>query len=303
MKKFLVAVILLVTTIFVVDKIAYHTLNFLTSKSNIRFSRAIRNVRNDIVVLGDSRGVNSINEAFWNDNYSTSLINMSFNGMQPTVLNSFVNDLADAENTKDAIFFVELTTFLPWQIVSDSTSSKCLNKLSFSKQREVDDFYLPFRNLYPSVDTVYSNRNYGFNDYLKLLNFNTQSTYRILLYLLKNDKEYINSRTIDLSIINYYKQVCCVQVSIEDKAFEELLSIAKNKALDLRFFIAPFHQSFRRKLTNYDSAIKYMSDKYKIHPIDLNEVHLLEVDFADGYHTNVTGSKKLTEFMHSSLDK
>lgn len=274
MRKFLYRLFVFLIAIFVAQYIIYAaTKKILDKKSQFRITRYFRSPKHKYFVLGNSRGVNSINEKYANEKLKLDIINLCFNG-EPykNVLNMV--DVVNNSNV-NSVIFLEIT---------------CLNDNYFDTSYS---YYISNSKLIKKqyAGTLYS--------WLSLLRLNNELFLRNIYYLKKSDNDWGNGNTITNNIINKIKADSSYTIFPDQHAFfyrlSEIQKMCDDHGNRVIFFLAPYYPGYLYKISDYNSVISYMnenSQKYKF--INLNNEKLTNDMFADRIHTNTKGSILLT---------
>jgi hypothetical protein len=274
MKKFLVRLSIFLIVTFAAQYIFYIAIkSALDKKSQFRFTRYFRSPRHKFFVVGNSRGVNSINEKYATEKLNTDIINLSFNGEPYKNAVNLIDDI----NTKNrnSVIFIEIT---------------CLNNNNF------DNSYSYYISNSKVLQKQFSGTIYRWVDLLRL---NSELLLRNIYYLKKSDNDWINGNTISQNIINHIKTDSSFKAFPDQKLFFERLAQLQKKCdisgNNLVYFLAPYYPDYLYKITDYNTIISYMSknsEKYSF--INLNDTKLSNNMFADRIHTNYRGSILLT---------
>ncbi|MDA9551192.1 hypothetical protein N9R47_04510 [Flavobacteriaceae bacterium] len=266
----------------------------LIDKSGFRFSRVSKLESNEYVILGNSRGVNSVNERFCVNDLGLRVINLSYNGLTPVLIDNIISDLNNMETFKKTTFLIEVSAFLGWEEVK--TTEGCKSRLVLKYNEVVPDILLPFRHNFASVDSVYK-KLYPLNSFFHLLNYNNEGFLRGMYYLNKTDNNWVNRKEIDQSLIEYYSNMNCIQFSFDKDNLDQFVNTMSNKNINFKFFMAPWHPSYKHKFVNYDMVLNIIESQYNINVIRLDNLTLDDSAFADGMHTNIKGAKYLSKVL------
>lgn len=300
MKKFVRTIFMLFLAVFVLDHVASIVLGELIDRSNFRYVRVSKIQSNDYVILGNSRGVNSVNEKYSKNTLDEKVINLSHNGLTPKIINALLLDLGDNEVFKESKFIIELSSFIGWEEIDYPI--QCIPNLIIKENEEVSNILLPFRKYFPTINQTYQEI-FPLNEFLYLLNYNNEGFLRSLYYLNSADDEWINKKTIDNSLVKYYSNLKCIQISFDKDNFERILKSASDKNLDLVFFMAPWHPAYKEKFINYEMIMDLITKEYHVDVIRMDNLTIDRTFFADGIHTNINGSKFLSEELFKNFTK
>jgi hypothetical protein len=280
--------------IFISDRVLSLAFHKLIDKSGFRFSRVSKLESNEYVILGNSRGVNSVNERFCVNDLGVRVINLSYNGLTPVLIDNIISDLNNMETFKKTTFLIEVSAFLGWEEVK--TTEGCKSRLVLKYNEVVPDILFPFRHNFASVDSVYK-KLYPLNSFFHLLNYNNEGFLRGMYYLNKTDDNWVNRKEIDQSLIEYYSNMNCIQFSFDKDNLDQFVNTMSNKNINFKFFMAPWHPSYKDKFVNYDVVLNIIESQYNINVIRLDNLTLDNSAFADGMHTNIKGAKYLSKVL------
>lgn len=300
MKKFILSVLVLFIVVVILDRGISFVLNAVVEQSNFRYVRVSKIKSNDFIIIGNSRGVNSVNEKYSSNVLGKKVINLSYNGLTPKIITDLILDLGNKEIFENSKFVVELSSFLGWAEI-DNTES-CESSLTYKENDEVPNILLPFRKHFPSINQTYKEL-FPLNEFLHLLNYNNEGFLRSLYYLYSSDNEWINNKTIDDSLIQYYSNLKCVEISFDEKNFERFLNSVIENKINIIFYVAPWHPAYNEKFVNYETILDLIKTKYEVNVIRLDNLILDGNFFADGIHTNIEGSEFLSKELFNEIIK
>lgn len=275
MHKFLYKILFLLLSFFITQYFIFFVTNtFLTKKSNFRITRYFSNQKHQYFVLGNSRGVNSVNESYAKKTLHKDLINLSFNGMPFENLFSLYQDI-NANNNNSTIFI----------------------EVSSLSNNDIDNSYVYYSNQSNYISKLYPDIKYRI---LPLLKFNNELFLRNIYYLFKNDDDWINRNTINSSLINSIsiseKSKIINNYNLLSENIEKINKIAIKNNNKVIYFLAPYYPKYLNTLSDYNKLCNYFINYNKVSSfIDLNKVKLTDFQFADRIHTNYNGSYILTK--------
>ncbi|HTE02164.1 MAG TPA: hypothetical protein VK668_22905 [Mucilaginibacter sp.] len=274
MKKFLISLSVFLLAAFVTQYVVYTVFKkVLDSKSKFRITRYFRSPKHKYFVLGNSRGVNSINEKYATEKLKLDIINLSFNGMPYQNMAAILTDV-NSKNT-NAVIFVEIS---------------CLNN------NEFDNSYSYYSSNSTIIKKQFSGSVYNMFNLLRLDN---ELFLRNIYYLKKSDNDWVNNYTITQSIIDKIKTDTSFKIAPNKDLFATRLAELQKTCNDhgnrLVYFLAPYYPGYLYKISDYNSVLSYMSENSKTYQfINLNKEKMTDDMFADRLHTNVKGSVLLT---------
>jgi hypothetical protein len=275
MFKFTKKILIILLTFLLAQYFIYiFTNKFLTNKSNFRITRYFKNKKHNYFILGNSRGVNSVNESYAKKSLNIDLINLSFNGMPFKNIYSLYQDINS--NNYNSTIFIEASSL---------------------SNNDIDNSYVYYSSQSPFISKLYPDLKYYI---LPLLKFNNELFLRNIYYLFKNDDDWVNRNTINKSLIN------SISISEQNKIvnnykiltenIKKINIIANKNNNKIIFFLAPYYPKYLSTLTDYNKLCNYFNEYNNNYLfIDLNKVKLSDEQFADRIHTNYNGSYILTK--------
>ena len=292
MKRFLIFILTFFTFSVAFNNIFYYIINeFLVSKSNFRYSR-ILNENPDLIIMGNSRGVHSISEHYWDTNYDSDILNLSYNNMSPESIILFINDL---NKRKQARFGIEISSFYTWE--EDKQKKDITDKYLIS------DNFRSYRYYFASLDQYFNNKDNLFHSIFKLFNFNNDLFSRIIFYLKGNDKEWLNFRQISADQIKEVQNIEKIKLTLHKEQFDKLLDVIKNNNADVFFYESLWFEDYKNKIDNY-LDIQNLIQNYSLEYYDLNDkFRYYDEYFSDFVHTNKDGAEVQTQLLFKLLNK
>ena len=275
MFKFTKKILIILLTFLLAQYFIYiFTNKFLTNKSNFRITRYFKNKKHKYFILGNSRGVNSVNESYAKKSLNIDLINLSFNGMPFKNIYSLYQDINS--NNYNSTIFIEASSL---------------------SNNDIDNSYVYYSSQSPFISKLYPDLKYYI---LPLLKFNNELFLRNIYYLFKNDDDWVNRNTINKSLINSIsiseKNKIVNNYKILTENIKKINIIAKKNNNKIIFFLAPYYPKYLITLTDYNKLCNYFNEYNNNYLfIDLNKVKLSDEQFADRIHTNYNGSYILTK--------
>jgi len=280
MKKFLFRLSVFCILTFAAQYITYFAIKkALDKKSQFRLTRYFRAPKHKYFVIGNSRGLNSINEKYANETLKIDLINLSVNGEPYKNALNILDDIN--ERNKNSVIFLEIT---------------CLNKNYF------DHSYSYYISDSKILRKAYAGKTYN---WLHLLRLNNELFLRNIYYLKKSDNDGINKNTITKNMIDHIKIDSSFRINDNEGIYLNRLTtlqkICDDHGNKLIFFLTPFYPEYLSKITDYNSTIQFMNvNKTKFNFVNLNNIKLPDYMFADRIHTNYKGSVPLTRALIDS---
>tara|TARA_Y100001970_G_scaffold168897_1_gene206547 strand:+ start:26440 stop:27342 length:903 start_codon:yes stop_codon:yes gene_type:complete len=293
MKFFLKYILFFFISTIILDRCIYFILNnYFIAKSEFRYSRYF--IENpDVIILGNSRGVHSINEDFWDKIYNNDLINLSFNGMSASALNSIINDLSNLEN---AIVGIEISSFMTWT-VNDSTEK--VHKGPYN----INADFRTYRKYFPSINKFFNKKDNVFNSIYYCLDFNNNLLPYVFKYLFKDDRAWSMDRVVGKNEIENLDNIEFIKLYFHEDLFSELLNIIDKKGISRVFFYeSPWLKEYVDKMYNYDEIHEKINSYnilyYNLHT-DFPSDHSY---YADYLHTNTKSQKIISKIIYNIIN-
>jgi hypothetical protein len=281
--RYFLIFILFIALYFAADRVGGLLLQDLTLRSGIRFSRLYSGKFNaEILVLGDSRGVNCIYAPLAEKMTGRSCANISYNGMGVAVAEILFRDYL-AHNAPPKLLVLEVTNLtvgaaLIYNLKPYQSLSSGLGKLLLAENRSI----------YYACQLTH------------LYRFNCELFLRALYYLGRDDQSWINRYVIQPEFAKSYQPSPAFVRGIQEtippdsvRAFRKILAQAEESGAEVRLLVSPF-------LPSHISRLHDLYDKRKtgienlaggLHVWDyadaLDDIRC----FADPLHMNIEGAR------------
>ncbi|MGS0525497.1 hypothetical protein ACU8V7_10160 [Zobellia nedashkovskayae] len=132
--------------------------------------------------------------------------------------------------------------------------------------------------------------------FFKSFNFNNRATLRLFYHLFKTDKNWVQNREINPSIIEKLKNTSPHELHLTEEFFR-YQEILEEENYSYVFFHAPYHPIALSKIKNLTSVHRKLDSLTHNKFIDLTDLLHDDKYFADGIHTNY----KATDLIHKNL--
>ncbi len=291
--KYLKYIILFLLIFFGGQFVIVTGLGIIISKSNFRYAKLYNQKQeNEILFIGNSRGVNSIYVPYLIENKNIKAANLSFNGIPADMIVALLKDYLD-RNPKPKKIFIEASCLF----FDDST------------RLESNEHRYPF-NMFVSESGRISDILYSKDDKLKYINsilplycYNSQYLYRSLYYLNKpNDFDWINKGIISNEVIRLAETMKPFEMLPDIEGAKKLADFLREmKALNIEanLYIAPYQKDYLVKFTNFEQLKEQIEDATGSAIIDLSGLLMANQYFADRLHNNIEGAKIVSEKLYS----
>lgn len=271
---------------FVIDRVAGYGLLALADRSSIRFSQLYGGeIKTDILVVGSSRGVNSLYAPDTREKAGFSSYNLSWNGQSSEVSLAVIRDFLDNHNPPRMVLF---------EVTNINGKTELLQSLKMYAGRS------------PRIECLLKrdHKPLWFASQLShLFRCNSEYFLRCLYYLRKDDQTWINT----YQLTPEYFQVLVAKKDYElfrkpdSRRLNELVELAgelESRGIQIRFIVSPFLPEWIANNPGFYDWLGHIRDGLGEHRVfDYhNTLHGLEY-FADAVHINRTGADLLLQTM------
>ncbi len=270
-------VIAFLVTFITGDRVIAYLLDMVVLQSHFRFSAVYKGKQNyDILVLGNSRGVNTFYAPAIEAATGKTTLNLSYNGMSADVAEALFMDYLD-RNSKPKLLIVEVSNV--------THKSDLLNELKlFAGHSERLASLLGEANPDIAVWTAASH----------VFRFNGEMFLRTLYYLKSSDQSWINRYHISPALVQSLREgrqqeLELLPVNLE--ALRRMVVTAKQRDITVRLVISPYLPEYRQHLSNLPTWVKNVQAIAANNPIwDYSNAVKDTSAFADRLHLNYDGS-------------
>lgn len=246
----------------------------------------------DIAVIGNSRAVHGFHTPTMQRMLRRDVVNLSSNGLSLEMVNALFQDYLD-RNPKPRLAVVEISGvhFAPNAIADLKVYSEKSERLQAIWFRE-----------FPTTARA------GLVS--RLFALNSEAFQRSLLYLGKSDQDLILQNTMSEELARHAPAIETDRFPETNKGrkFEEknlaaltaLVERAKQENVELRLVISPFWPAYRENVKEWDAIVEKLQAAAGDVPIWDYSLALHErSDFADRWHTNLTGATNFLEILQA----
>ena len=270
MNKYLKYIITLILLILITDRILVSALNYISKNSNIRFSN-ILNEKVDFFVLGNSRGVNSLNEFEFEKKHDLELLNISYNGLSNREIEYLISFLDPSK-----IMVIEISVFLNSSKDSKIQKTNRFNSFKYLRNKE---FIGEIFNLYY---------------------YNNELTLRTLYYYFKSDKNWSNNKILNDIKLEYLLSLTGNSYLDLEKYRSFKFFLDQNNYNYLMYY-APIHPRAKDKILNWKSINDVLKNELGEKYLDISDLIQDDDGFADLIHTNHNSSLKINAEMYKFI--
>lgn len=272
MKKFLRHIAFLIIIIFATDKVLSSSLDIILKHSNFRWVNVTKEIP-QVYIVGNSRGVNSVNESLFEKELNLDILNLSYNGMSPNEIEYILN-----YTDKNKLHVFEISSFLAENV----NESKGVNRFD------------PIKDLRQPT-TAFNKKVF------QLLNFNNELTLRLIYYIFKSDKNWSNNGILTTKEAEIQeKRLLTQQYNLERlKSFLDYLN--KNGFINVKFYLAPMHPKYISTIENFNSFNEEIDLLLGNNFLSLANLFKDNSFYADLVHNNRKGARLIHEQLYTFM--
>lgn len=256
------------------------SLDAIISKSSFRFSMLYfksNKMDNEILCIGNSRGINSFYTPGINEKYAVKSFNLSYNGLKMALVKVFLDDYLDNHHYPKKVF-IEV--------------SNVFNSDSFTNFSEFNLYSSKSKKLNKAIKETSMNTHL-ISSIFPIYRYNSELLYRSIYYLDKPDQDWINRYTISEELNNEVLGMMPENFEINKSdliILQKIVDKLKNDNIEVCLFVAPYLPNYLAKINNLSDQIKFMEKATGITVIDLSGLLTKPEYFADRIHTNEKGA-------------
>lgn len=272
------------------DRLGAAAIGYAVDSSDFRFVRIHRGgLDEDILVVGDSRGVHSVFAPELSAMLCQSVFNAAFNGMSGEVAEAVVKDYLKHNKPPKAVLI---------EVSNAADEPTLVNELRlFARDpgpiRDLVRQHDPWNEIWFEISHLYA--------------FNNEMALRALYYLHHSDQDWIivdKPMTRDLlehiprdEFAGYHFRPASVA------ALRRLIDLLKTRGIEPVPYIAPFHPYFHKLVPNYGHWVAELQREIGAdHPIlDMSRSFGDNENFTDLLHVNIHGSRKVMGVLAARL--
>jgi hypothetical protein len=236
----------------------------------------------DVLILGNSRAVNSFYAPELGKRLDCRCFNLAYNGMSPDVALALFQDYLERHDAP-RLFILEGTCV--------DNSSICVVNLKP---------YWRHSSRLTAIATRAAPKSVAASRLSRLYDYNCELFFRALSYRRGNDQAWINRYSIDEQLLRLTEAMPPVEmhaITVEEaNCLRALTELAKQHGTELRVVIAPYLPAYRAKLRNFK---QWKADLQAVLPdaeiVDLSSQLTETACFADRLHTNLRGSHAILD--------
>jgi hypothetical protein len=262
------------------DRVLAAALAPLVLESEQRFSRLYRGgLAPDVVVLGNSRGVNAFYAPRLSEVTGLRVWNLSYNGMSSELAAAVFEDYLD-RNRAPRVLVLEVTSV-------------------YSAHEAVRDLRL-YRRFSPRLAELnrrHDPKGAATSRLVHLYDYNNEMFGRTLFYQRRSDQDWINRGRIAPELLASLDTLGTVELRMPADnlaALDRLVRRARDAGIRVELVVSPFLPAYREKIGNYEEWKRRLSAELDGARIWDFSTSVADVDaFGDRIHLNQRGSELL----------
>jgi hypothetical protein len=303
--KNLVYLLSFIMLYFIGDRIIANQLYQVVKSSQFRFSEIYNgNQKNEILILGNSRGVNSFYVPELNRRLNKKVFNLSYNGMDMEIVKILFYDYLE-KNQKPQQLIIEISNILSVEPLSQKNQEAKIDVEDIGLAGDLK-VYSPHSHRIRNMVGKRSPNLIFWSDISNISIYNGEMFLRIINYLKSSDQNWSNGRTITnkmLEVVNYEPNYICKLSKHQINELQEILAFARKNNIDVKLVVGPYLPVYRDKILNYSETIANLSNQLTSNEFGSNLLmdYSKSINdsnkFADKLHANTLGSKEMIGVM------
>jgi hypothetical protein len=287
-RKTLLWTLVLLLVVLGGDRLFSAVLGEVLRRSHFRFSEIHRGgIDADILVLGDSRGVTSINIPATEKITGRRTFSLCYNGMATKIGEALLADYLD-HNRPPRLMIVEVTSLVePMKLSSELRSYSGMSA-------RLAKLYAEEHPLAARVGQVFH-----------LLRFNSELYLRALYYLRKSDQDWANWETISAVEVERARTATPWRLDATAEnldSLERILRLLRARNVEVRLVIAPYLPEYTTRAVNIDAFIAMVEKRSQRVDSSLSVWNYAAAVqppplFADPLHLNNRGTEAFTRLL------
>lgn len=268
----------LVMITFAGDRMLAAAFRRVVLASELRFSRIYRGgMSNDILVLGNSRGVNAFDAPLLEGLTGLRTFNASYNGMSPILAEAVLADYLE-RNRPPRLLILEVTN-----VYGRQEAMRDLRLYRFASQRIA------------RLDDDFNGRLGAATKVSHLFGLNNELFSRSFYYLGRSDQTWGNRGRITPDLLAATDTMHYVDLELPEsnlQALERMVQVAREGGVQVVLLIvSPFLPGYHERIANFDSWLMTLEERLATPVHDYSRTIREPTAFADRLHLNRIGAK------------
>jgi hypothetical protein len=277
----------IVALFFVGDRLAGNVLQRLLLNSQFRYATLYQGeATNDILVLGNSRGVNGFYQPDIEKATGKRVLNLSYNALSSGMAKVLLEDYLE-HNAAPHLLLLE---------VSFLAEPEPLTQLTL-------DNFKPFSLLSPRLQALQQTVDPNSRFFCRLSHlycFNSEMYLRALYYLNKSDQNWINRYKISQEVIESIGEVQPFDLPLPEvqlTTLQALLEVADNHNIVVKLVMSPYFPAYSERIENMQTWLGTLTRSTGLPVLDYSQAVTDSNGFSDRLHLNPEGSLVLLQQM------
>ena len=271
---------------FLGDRLCGFILQHLTQQSEFRYAKLYNGgLKYDILVIGNSRGVNGFYQPEIEALTGKKVLNISYNGLRMDIAKALIEDYLVLNKSPQTI------------ILEASMLTKSYPELL----KEFKPFATPGTNLWNQLNQFYPKIAQSCK-LSHIFRYNSELFLRSLYYYNRNDQNWINHNNISKSLIESLNNYGGTRFDVVPELVKDLNAVQKlcfRKNIKLKIVLTPYFPKYQNKMTNLEEWIAQLNKQIGNTKIaDYSNVIIGKEFFADWVHLNKQGSIQFLHFLN-----
>ena len=293
--KYSISILIFLSIFFIGQYLIELSLEKIIENSSFRYSRLYtQKLENDVISIGNSRGVNSIYTPYFKEKYNINIMNLSYNGLKSDVLIPLLEDYLDLHK-KPKTILIEVSNLYGENRKYNSKSNKLAHSFSI---------YTKYSERLSKLFERDHKKSSEINKYFGLYRYNSELLGRNIYYIFKKDNEWINRYRINDKMIKNTSNMNDFIVNINTSATKSLAKFildARSKNIKIILYIAPYLPDYHSKISNINVVKNDLAKLLNHQIIDLSKLISEEKMFADRVHSNELGASLIADTLVTIL--
>lgn len=279
------AVLIFCSFLFVIDRIGAELMKHLLAKSEFRYVRLYEGRDNaEIVIVGNSRGVNTFFTPFLERELKKSITNISYNDLKAEIVDVLISDYVEFYHPKLVIFEIDYLFKGPKNI-------PLLRDLKL---------YTDYSDKLAQMLKRDTRNHYYAGQIFSLFKYNTPFFYRNIFYFGKSDKGWINNYKISSELIKKTQKMESFELKINNESlniFNESVKKLKEEGILVKMVFGPYLPLYKEKIIGFEKLTATLKAQTGLDFFDYSGALAEPKHFGDRIHSNKAGALILGEKM------
>jgi hypothetical protein len=286
------ALLLFLAGFFILDRAVALGLERILLASKFRYSELYRgNAANDILIFGNSRGVNGFYSPDISRELGARTLNLSFNGLSMGMSELLLLDYLEI-NPAPKLIILEVSN-----LHNEGLNGEILQLYSSRSERLSEQW----RKQQPRMAWIqaYAAQSHRFTGEFFL---------RVLYYLRRSDQDWINRYRIDPAFAENFRPSGEIQAewnrSIpQDRldALNRIIDLAKNQGIKVRLIVTPYLPNYIAHVPRYEVWKQHVEESSGLPVTDWSRAISAPEHFSDPLHMNLEGFRAFLPKVRANL--